>query len=529
MIVVLSVDQMRFDYLSRFAYLYEGGLARLAAEGAAFTEAHHDHFYTSTAAGHATIATGVYPSRSGIVSNAWWDRTVGVDVYAVEDTLSPVLGRPDLPGVSPANMLRDAVGDWLKGRSPASKVHSVTLKDRSAITMGGRQPDGVYWYDTGTGRFTTSTYYRDSLPPWITEFNDMALVDSYFHEAWTHLLPESAYTASREDSFPAEDEDVWSVFPHRIDVFVDTTAERVWGDSTLTPRYPALYYDELKRTPFADELAFAFVERMIEAEEIGKDDVTDLLFVGASAADYIGHRYGPYSQEIQDYYLRLDRMLEGFLEFLDETVGEQSYVVILTADHGVALLPEEALRRGLDAQRIGRAERQEIIIPPLQLALGELNLVERLQGVRASPYGLTLRFEDDVSEGTRVKARRAAAERLRESPYVADAFAYDDVREHGDDPYREMLLRSFHPNRAPDIVIRYKENYVYRMEVGGTTHETPYRYDTHVPLVFWGPGIAAGTYDRPVRSVDIAPTVAALAGIVPPDDLDGVILKEVAR
>ena len=493
-----------------------------------YSEAYHDHFYTSTAAGHATIATGVYPSRNGIVSNSWWDRKKREWLYAVADPESPVVGRATLEGRSPANMTHDALGDWLKRGSPTSKVFSVTLKDRASITLGGQRPDDVYWYDSATGRYITSTYYRDTMPGWVRAFNDSAFADSYFTKPWTRILPEEEYTASREDAFVAETDGVLISFPHRFADRIDTTAGWNPGDASLGTRYPAAYYDELKRTPFADELTFAFVKRMVVSEEIGQDDVVDLLFVGASAADYIGHRYGPMSQEIEDYYLRLDRMLAGFFGFLDETVGKGRYAVAFSSDHGVMELPEELARQEVDARRIGRPERQEIFIPRLTEVLDEMDLLEDLRGVSVTPYGLVMRFGGDVPAHRVIETRRAAAAKLRESEYVADAFAYDDVFEPSDDPYRAVYRRSFHPNRAVDVVVRYKEHYLYRMDAG-TTHETPYSYDAHVPLVFWAPGISAGWYDRRVRTVDIAPTVAALLGVDAPGDVDGVVLAETLR
>jgi len=192
-------------------------------------------------------------------------------------------------------------------------------------------------------------------------------------------------------------------------------------------------------------------------------------------------------------------------------------------------MPEQLIREGVDAVRIDRLARQEIILPALPLVLDDMDLTDQLRGVTVSPYGLVMRFGSAVPERTAVRARRNVASKLRESPYVADAFAYDDVFESSDDPFRQQFLRSFHPNRAPDIIIRYKEHYLYRMEEGGTTHESPYGYDTHVPLVFWGPGIGAGWYERRVRTVDIAPTIAALLGVKSPDDLDGVRLDEIVR
>ncbi len=527
LVVVLSVDQMRFDFLERFAHLYKGGLARLLEEGAVYTDAHQDHFFTSTAAGHATISTGVYPSRSGIVANGWWDRESRKAVYAVADPESPIVGRPDLSGRSPANMQRDALGDWLKRASPESKVFSVTLKDRSAIIMGGERPDGVYWYDSDAGRFITSEYYRETIPAWVREFNDAKLADGYFTKEWSRLLPEEAYSVSREDSFPFENDGLDVTFPHRFDIPVESEAEET-ADSTR-PRYPALYYDELKRTPFADELAFAFIERMIVSERLGADDVPDLLFAGASAADYIGHRYGPLSQEIQDYYLRLDLMLDEFLSFLDATVGEGRYVLVLTSDHGVLPIPEELARQGVDARRIDRFVRYQIVVPRLTEVLDEFDLTEKMAQLLVTPYGVSMRFDDGVSRRAERSVRRAMAERLRASEFVADAIAYDDVREETNDPFRQLYLRSFHPNRASDIVVRYKENYLYRMAAGGTTHETPYVYDSHVPVLFWGPGFTAARYNRRIATVDIAPTIAALLGIDAPDDLDGVPLRELVH
>ena len=526
LVVVLTVDQMRFDFLERFGHLYKGGLARLLEEGALYTDAHQDHFFTSTAAGHATISTGVFPSRSGIVANSWWDREAGRTVYAVADTESPIVGRPDLSGMSPTNMQRDALGDWLKRKSPASKVFSVALKDRAAIPTGGERPDGVYWYDSYGGRFITSEYYLEAVPEWVREFNDAKLADEYFTREWTRLLPEEAYSVSREDSFPAENDGIRVTFPHRFDTMVEREADDT--AASTRPRYPTLYYEELKRTPFADELAFAFIERMIVSEQLGADDVPDLLFAGASAADYVGHRYGPLSQEIQDHYLRLDQMLDDFLSFLDATIGEGQYVVVLTSDHGVLPIPEELARQGVDARRIDRLERQDIVVPPLTEVLNELGLAEKLARLLVTSYGVTLQF-DGVSEEDARSVRRAMAEKLRDSEFVADAVAYDDVREETDDPFRLLYLRSFHPNRAPDIVVRYKENYLYHMQPRGTTHESPYVYDSHVPVLFWGPGFTAARYDRRIATVDIAPTIAALLGIETPDDLDGVPLRELVH
>ncbi|MCZ6916545.1 MAG: alkaline phosphatase family protein [Gemmatimonadetes bacterium] len=516
LVVMLVVDQMRADYLTRFQSHYTGGFARLMKHGAVFTDAHHEHFFTSTAPGHATIATGVHPSRHGIVSNDWWDRTERKWVYAVDDTAALIVGAPDFPGRSPANLWREGVGDWLKRQVPESKVYAVALKDRASIVLGGQHPDGVYWFNPSSGAFVTSTYYRASLPDWVLEFNRSGRVDAHASGVWTRVLAEEMYAESREDNFPPENDGIHVTFPHALP-----------GYSDSTPPFPGeSYYRELIRTPFGDELTLAFVEQLILNEGVGDDAAPDLLFVSASSADYIGHRYGPYSQEIQDYYLRFDRALGEFLEFLDEQIGRESYVVVLSSDHGVLPMPEELLRRGTDARRLDALDRQELIVTPLLEAMDSL-------GINANPrvlsllYGLVMDFpEEAVSEDEMAELRRVTAASILASNLVADAYAIDDVDLATTDEFRQRHLRSFHPNRASDIIIRFKERYLLYGDFG-TTHETPYPYDTHVPLIVARPGTASAWYDRRVATVDIAPTLAALLAITAPADLDGVALREI--
>lgn len=514
--VVLVVDQMRPDYLTRFAYELTGGLARLQREGIVFDSAFHDHGITATAAGHATISTGVYPSRHGIVSNDWWNRRAHRPVYAVEDTTVEVIGATGDWAPSPSHLEREAIGDWLAAQRPAGKVYSIAVKDRSAVLMGGKRPDGAYWFDSELGGFATSTYYRDTMPAWIEAFNDSGPRDDFFAAGWQRLLPEEAYTASREDSFPAENDGIAVVFPHR---FAPDSADETGGPGRT-------YYRDLPNTPFGDQLLFAFAQRLIEEEELGTDGEPDLLFVGASSADLVGHAFGPYSQEVQDYYLRLDGMLDDFLAFLDARVG--NYRLVLTSDHGVAPVPEESARRGHDALRLGALEMQEIVVPPLSEVMAEFRAPVRPR--IAIVYGLTIDYPDGTFDDERwTSFRRATARGIRRSYWVADAIAYDDILEPTDDPYRQLYQRSFYPGRVSDVIIRYPPLYVRRSEVGGTDHGTPYDYDRHVPLIIWQPGSEGARRAEPVRTVDIAPTIASWLGIAPPPDLDGTALSSVNR
>lgn len=507
--VVLVVDQMRADYLTRFADQYTGGLARLTRDGVVFTDAHHDHAITHTAPGHAAIATGVHPSRTGIVANAWWDRAAWRSVYAVEDTVA-LAGVQGVPGSSPANLLRETLGDWLKRQHPSSKVFSVALKDRAAIAMGGHHADAAFWFLDQLGYFVTASSYLTRYPDWVAAFNATRHADAYFDDGWTRLLGEDAYQASREDAFPAEADGKNTTFPHRFS-----------GEAPGPG-----YYAELQATPFGDDLTFTFARDLIRHENLGADRVPDLLFVGASAADYIGHAYGPYSQEVQDYYLRLDRMLADFLDFLDREVGSDEYVVVLTADHGVMPMPEELQRRGIEARRVD----------PLQVVRPIVEQTRQQMGLDKIPFayasGLYLdRRAFTNPDSTLPTLRRALAVAFREQEEIEDAFTYDELADPDtpDRPYLTQHRGSFYPERSPDVMILLKEHYLSTGQPTGTTHGTPYPYDTHVPLLFLDTTMPAAQHTVRVNTVDLAPTLAALLHLAAPSDLDGQALPEVIR
>ncbi len=507
--VVLVIDQMRADYLTRFADQYTGGLARLTRDGVVFTDAHQDQAITHTAPGHTAIATGVFPGRTGIVANAWWDRTAWRSVYAVEDTVA-IAGIQGVPGSSPANLLRQTLGDWLKQQHLSSKVFSVALKDRAAIAMGGHHADAAFWFLDQLGYFVTASSYLDRYPDWVAAFNAARRVDSYFEAGWTRLLSEDSYSASREDAFPAEADGTNTTFPHRFS-----------GEAPGPP-----YYSELRGTPFGDDLTFAFARELVRHENLGADHVPDLLFVSASAADGIGHAYGPYSQEVQDYYLRLDQMLADFLDFLDREVGSDEYIVVLTSDHGVLPMPEELQRRGVDARRI---DPLEVIRPLLNQTQQQMGL-DKIPTVYASGLYLDRRAFTHP-DSTLPALRRALAVAFREQEEIEDAFTVDELADPDtpDRPYLTQYRRSFHPERSPDIMIRLKEHYLPIGRPTSTTHGTPYRYDTHVPLIFLDATMPAAQHAARVNVVDIAPTLAVLLHLLAPLDLDGQALPEVIR
>ena len=505
LVVVVVVDQMRADFLVRFAGLYSSGFARLQRTGATFTEAYHDHALTETAAGHATISTGRFPAVHGIVANEWYDRLEQRAVYAAGDTGARLIGDSVAPGRSPRRLKAPTLGDWLRGSSPASKVFAVALKDRSAILLGGARPNGVYWYDGASGRFVTSTYYGASYPAWVTGFNSLHRADRYFNDGWRLLLGPDAYFVSREDSFPAEYDGVHVTFPHLFDT------------SAAAPSR----YEQLEFTPFGDELVLEFAESLLTAERLGADPVPDLLWISCSAADLIGHRFGPLSKEIEDYYLRLDGYLGNFLAFLDRAVGQGQYVVVLTSDHGVIPLPEELQRRGIDVQRMSTKTALEEFQPAGDEAARELKLPS---GVIAGYLGgLVLNYDLQGTTVTPAQLRQAVAVKIKRLPFVADVFTPEELTSGVNDS-REYFLayrRTYYPNRSADLLIRFIPSRLVIPDALRTNHGSPYSWDTHVPLIFAGSGLVAGTHADRVSSVDIAPTVADLLGLKPPPDLEG--------
>lgn len=501
LVVVISIDQMRADFLTRFADQYSGGLARVTVEGVQFTQAHQDHAITATAPGHAVISTGTYPRNSGIIANSWWSAEAGRTIYAVEDTVG-LTEDPQGLGSSPVQLNRSTVGDWLKEAYPKSKVFSVALKDRAAVLMGGHQADAAYWYHGQKGDFITSTYYLDSYPGWVRSFNEARLVDSFLSRGWHKLLDDEAYSASREDAFRSEANGRETTFPH---LFPSNT-------------HDAEYYSDLTRTPFGDSLAFAFAQELIRREKLGRDKTPDLLFLGASAADAIGHAFGPFSQEAQDYYLRLDGMLASFLDYLDQEVGADQYVVVLTSDHGVLPMPEDLSRRGIEA---GRIPVQQLLLPLIEKTRIRLGL-ERIPTVYSNGFVLNPP-SGSVSESTLQMFRQVLADTMRTLDVIADVFTSNELLDSNtpDRPFLEQYRRTFPPSHTPDIMLRLKEYHLPFANPTSTTHESPYVYDTHVPLLFLSDLLMPAQSDEPVSLVDLAPTLAALLYINPPEGLDG--------
>ncbi|KAB2838806.1 MAG: sulfatase-like hydrolase/transferase, partial [Melioribacteraceae bacterium] len=335
--VVIVVDQMRYDYLIRYGGYFNSGLAKLINDGAYFTEAYHEHAFTSTAPGHATIATGTFPSKHGIVLNNYYEHESERFVYSCSDSASKILGRPEMEGISPIKLMRNGISDWLKKANKQSKVFCVSLKDRPSVMMGGKNPNGVFWYDDESGNYVTSEYYMKSYPAWVDSFNTSGIIYKHFNDDWVKLLNEDDYLISREDDFPFENKRVGRTFPHHL--------KKNESDKKS-------FLELLPYSPFGEEFNFEFAKSIIENEKLGNDNDPDMLFVGCSSGDKLGHDFGPLSQEMQDYYLRLDIYIGDFINYLDAKIGKNNYVIAVSADHGSGTISEELERRGYDSKRI---------------------------------------------------------------------------------------------------------------------------------------------------------------------------------
>ena len=504
LVVVLVIDQMRADFVDRFGGQWTQGLRRVADEGMRFTAAYHAHALTETAPGHATISTGVHPAKHGIVANRWWDRVAGRKVNAVDDRNVRILGNEEAVGASPATLRREALGDWLQAQSPESVVVSISLKDRAAILMGGKRPDAAVWYDDAFGGYTTSSYYGEAVPGWVAAYNGKGRAEALYgtgdSAGWRLSYPPEAYGDARRETPEAlvatfNDYSLSKRFPHVI-----TEADK-------GPR------NVIRDTPFGDRMSLELAVEAVAAENMGGDATPDLLFVSLSGGDYAGHRYGPGSIQVRDYYLQMDAAVGTFLAELDARVGKDRYLLVLTADHGVAPFVEFSPH-----ETALRFAGREAMPQMLAAAAAEIEFPgEQLPRVEFS-HGIELLFAEDVAEEQRAALRAALAKQLRARKDVADAWTRDELAGQPERKYAAAWQRSFDPERSSDLLVQLaRGGSLYPV---GTGHGTPYAYDQHVPLIVVGPGLG-GTSDARREIVDIAPTLAQLLGIEAAAGVDG--------
>lgn len=514
LVLGIVIDQFRYDYMTRFEDLFgEGGFRRLLQQGAVFTNANYSYIPTYTACAHATFMSGSLPSLHGIVGNEWFNRTTDRDVTSVSDDTVKMLGGQGMEPASPSRLIGSTLGDQLKLTNRGkSKVVGIALKDRSAILPAGKKPNGAYWFDTSNGVFVSSTYYFSDLPQWVKRFNQMHRADKYFGIRWERLRPKAAYERSQPDDSPYEESPWGNRFPYTIN----------GGESTPGKRF----YDQFDETPFANEYTAEFAKAAIEGEGLGQDDDTDLLTVSFSANDHLGHRFGPYSQEVEDMTLRTDRILADLFSYVEKTIGLANTIVVLTADHGVAPVPEHANDLRLGGGRIAFSKITEAIQSVLSDRFGAEPWVRRAVNNNIYfDYNVISRKRADRSE-----VERLACEAALKLEAVAHCFTRSQLLSGSLPPgsVSSHALNGFSAERNGDVIIALKPFYMFRTD-SGTTHGSSYSYDTHVPVIFWGRRIAAGSYSKAIDPADIAPTLAALLNLEPPSNSVGRILAEAIK
>jgi len=496
LVLLIAVDQFRYDYLTRFRGDFTSGFKRLLTQGAVFTDANLEHYPTVTAIGHATMLSGATPSVSGIIGNDWFDRATGTQVQSITDTTVKPIGAPDAATASPRRLLVSTLGDELKlasgakkGSETAPRVIGMSLKDRAAVMPAGRGADAAYWLDTKSGAFVSSTYYMPDVPAWVKAFNDRHVADTHLGQEWAPLSP----PAISLKQLPKE---------------------------RGTPFYEAVF-----ASPFGNELLLEFVTNALTHERMGQRGVTDLMSVSFSSNDSVGHTYGPESPQVRDITIRTDRILGQLLDRVDKAVGLQHTLIALTADHGVAPLPENLAARSMPGGRIENKDLFGAIQKGLEAKYGPGQWLASTAG--SSPYlnyGLIAEKKLSAEEVRRVAADAALAVPHVTRVYTRDQLLRGDV---GDDRIGRRVVRGFNVQRSGDLEIILEP--FWMRATSGTTHGTPYNYDAHIPLVLMGPTIKAGVYSDPVALNDLAPTLATILNVQPPSGSSGRVLTEAIK
>jgi hypothetical protein len=483
LVLVIAIDQFRYDYLTRYRGEYHAGFDRLLTNGAVFTNARYRHFPPLTALGHSVILSGAMPSVGGIAGNEWYDPDERQHVTSVSDSHTQLLGGNGGPGCSPHRLLVSTIGDELKmADGGKSRVIGISLKDRAAILLVGHMADGAYWFDPQSGNFVSSTYYFRELPAWVKDFNDTRPAEKYRGAAWlNHRLPENL--------------------------------KDLYGTSDESP---------LESSSFGNELVELLAERALTAEQLGTRDFTDVLAISLTSNDKIGHDYGPDSPEAHDAAVQADQLIAKLFQTVDRQVGLDNVLVVLTGDHGAAPSPEVNALRKMPGGRIPIATLRQVAKTALEKKYGAGDWV--LGAWDVSVYlnrSLIASRKLDPAE-----VDRAAAQALMAVPHVARVYTREEIA-HGQmfrDDMSTLVANGFNVRRGPDVEVVMDPYWIVSDK--SASHTSPYGYDVHVPVIFMGPGIRAGRYDGSIAVNDVAPTLATMLDVETPSGSVGRVLSE---
>ncbi|MCA0239812.1 MAG: alkaline phosphatase family protein [Proteobacteria bacterium] len=510
LLVFLVVDGLPMRQVTAYReQLQPDGFARFLDRGTWFADAHYGYAFTVTAAGHATMLSGAYPHASGIIGNEWRDLASGETVYCTGDTRYTYIGHKTgkLDGTSPANLKVETVGDVLRGVSPQSKVIGISGKDRGAILPAGHRGT-AYMYMSATGSFASSTYYMPAHPAWVDAFNAAKPVDRYFKADWQPALAEAAYAQSLGDNQP------WfGTRPGKLPMTMGAALEQP---------SPA-FYASLLRSPFVDEMSLAFARAAIAGERLGQDDAPDILSVSLSGHDYVNHYWSAESRLSHDHFLHLDRLLQAFFRDLDASVGKNNYIAVLTADHGFMPAPEVSRMRGLDAGRLSGSELLGRINAGLEQRFGVAKL-GRFFSASALVLDRELLAQKNLDPAAVAEAARAV---LAAEPAIAAAYTRAELASgsRAGAPFFDAMRKSWNRERSGDVQYAPKPNWMFTSSSSNTTHGSPHPYDTHVPILMYGPAwLKPARVDRRVETADLAPTLARLLGVAAPAAAEGKLL-----
>lgn len=517
LVVGIVVDQMCYDYLYRFQDKFsETGFKKLMKGGTNCQNTQYIYVPTYTGPGHASIYTGTTPNNHGIVANEWFVRSNKSETNCVDDSLVKPVGSSSDDGMkSPRNLMANTITDELRLAYPGSKVISVSIKDRGAILPGGHLSNGSYWFDYSTGGFVTSSFFKKELPAWVQDFNRENRADQYLQQSWNTLYPITSYTESGPDN---------SSYEHLI-------------STKKTPEFPydfkvlnkgAKNYELFTITPFANTFLADFALKAMKNEQLGMDEIPDVLAISFSTPDIVGHSFGPYSIEIEDIYLRLDLEIEKIIDQLESTVGKDNFVLFLTADHAVVPVPQYLIDKQLPGGYV--------FMKPLE---------EKLNKAVEQKFGYKL--VDEITNDNIYLDRKLIAEKQLHKAEIEKHIYQLLLEEKGikrtyttehllspsvGDEWLEMVQKGYRYDLSGDLIFILEPGYLPKSESNnnthkGTSHGSAFNYDTQVPLLWYGKGIAAQNVYRKVQITDITATLALILQVQRPNACTGQPIIEI--
>ncbi|WP_316822886.1 alkaline phosphatase PafA [Pedobacter gandavensis] len=514
LVVGLVIDQMRWDYLYRYYSRYSaGGFKRLINEGFSAENTFIPYTPTYTACGHASIYTGSVPSINGIIGNDWYDPQLGRNVYCAEDTSVTSVGSTTMAGVmSPKNMLTTTITDELRlATNFQGKVIGISMKDRGSILPAGHSANAAYWFDGQTGDWITSTYYMSQLPTWMQDYNKIKLVNKFYEKNWPTLYPIETYTQSTADDKNYEGKargEQSPTFPHPLKLYMGKN------------------YEMIKSTPYGNTMTLDLAKLAILSEDLGQDNTTDFLAVSCSSTDYVGHQYGPNSIEAEDTYLRLDKDLADFFDYLDAKVGKGNYLFFLSADHGAAHVPGFMAENKLPGGTVDDGPIMKELNGRLEDRFGLKKAI--IKSMNNQIYFDHKLINNGKADFDAIKA--FSIEFLKTQTGVMNAVDLNKVAASTlPEPIKTRISNGYNARRSGDIYFILQSNYFDSSSKTGTTHGSWNPYDSHIPCVFMGWNVKPGKTNKTHYMTDIAATLASMLHIQMPSGCVGEPITELTH